>query len=173
MCKKKASFFIIAFLLDMNTKSIVQTGIVLLSVPFSLIGSVWLLWGLGYNVSIAVWVGLIALIGLDAETGVLLLLFMELAYKQAIKENRMNTDQDLKDAVIQGSVRRLRPKMMTVMAAIAGLLPIMWANGSGADVMKHIAAPMVGGLVTSFILGLVVYPAIYYIWKSKSIRRQL
>ncbi len=160
------TLFIIAFLLYMNTKSIVQTGIVLLSVPFSLIGAVWLLWGLGYNMSIAVWVGMIALMGLDAETGVLLLLFMELAYKQAIKDNRMNTDKDLQEAIIHGAVRRLRPKMMTVMAAFVGLLPIMWSDGAGADVMKRIAAPMVGGLVTSFLLGLLVYPAIYYIWKA-------
>jgi len=160
------TLFIIAFLLFMNTKSMVQTGIVLLSVPFSLIGAVWLLWAMGFNVSIAVWVGMIALMGLDAETGVLLLLFMELAYKKAVQENRMNTFQDLKDAIIQGSVRRLRPKMMTVMAAFVGLLPIMWSNGAGADVMKRIAAPMVGGLVTSFLLGLLVYPAIYYIWKA-------
>jgi Cu(I)/Ag(I) efflux system membrane protein CusA/SilA len=161
------TLFIIAFLLYMNTKSMVQTGIVLLSVPFSLIGAVWLLWAMGFNVSIAVWVGMIALMGLDAETGVLLLLFMELAYKKAVQEGRMNTVKDLKDAIIQGSVRRLRPKMMTVMAAFVGLLPIMWSNGAGADVMKRIAAPMVGGLVTSFLLGLLVYPAIYYIWKSR------
>ena len=160
------TLFIIAFLLYMNTKSMVQTGIVLLSVPFSLIGAVWLLWAMGFNISIAVWVGMIALMGLDAETGVLLLLFMELAYKKAMQENRMNTHQDLKDAIIQGSVRRLRPKMMTVMAAFVGLLPIMWSNGAGADVMKRIAAPMVGGLITSFLLGLIVYPAIYYIWKA-------
>ncbi len=160
------TLFIIAFLLYMNTKSMVQTGIVLLSVPFSLIGAVWLLWAMGFNISIAVWVGMIALMGLDAETGVLLLLFMELAYKQAVQENRMNTVKDLKDAIIQGSVRRLRPKLMTVMAAFVGLLPIMWSNGAGADVMKRIAAPMVGGLVTSFLLGLLVYPAIYYIWKA-------
>ena len=160
------TLFIIAFLLYMNTKSMVQTGIVLLSVPFSLIGAVWLLSALGYNISIAVWVGMIALMGLDAETGVLLLLFMELAYKQAVQQNRMNTHQDLKDAIIHGSVRRLRPKMMTVMAAFVGLLPIMWSDGAGADVMKRIAAPMVGGLVTSFLLGLLVYPAIYYIWKA-------
>jgi len=160
------TLFIIAFLLYMNTKSIVQTGIVLLSVPFSLIGAVWLLWAMGFNISIAVWVGMIALMGLDAETGVLLLLFMELAYKQAVKDGRMNTYQDLKDAILQGSVRRLRPKMMTVMAAFVGLLPIMWADGAGADVMKRIAAPMVGGLITSFLLGLLVYPAIYYIWKA-------
>ena len=116
------TLFIIAFLLYMNTKSMVQTGIVLLSVPFSLIGAVWLLWAMGFNVSIAVWVGMIALMGLDAETGVLLLLFMELAYKKAMQEKRLNTFDDLKEAIIQGSVRRLRPKMMTVMAAFAGLL---------------------------------------------------
>ena len=159
------TLFIIAFLLYMNTKSMVQTGIVLLSVPFSLIGAVWLLWALGYNISIAVWVGMIALMGLDAETGVLLLLFMELAYKQAVHENRMHTTQDLKEAILHGSVRRLRPKIMTVMAALVGLLPIMWADGAGADVMKRIAAPMVGGLFTSFLLGLLVYPAIYSVWK--------
>ena len=161
------TLFVISILLYMNTRSMVQTGIVLLSVPFSLIGAIWLLWALGYNVSIAVWVGMIALMGLDAETGVLLLLFMELAYKEAIQKNRMNTRKDLEDAIVQGSVRRLRPKMMTIMAAFVGLLPIMWSTGAGADVMKRIAAPMVGGLVTSFILGLLVYPAIYYIWKSK------
>jgi len=161
------TLFIISMLLYINTRSMVQTGIVLLSVPFSLIGAVWLLWVLGYNISIAVWVGMIALMGLDAETGVLLLLFMELAYKEAIRQNRMNTDENLKDAIIHGAVRRLRPKMMTVMAAFVGLLPIMWSDGAGADVMKRIAAPMVGGLVTSFVLGLVVYPAIYYIWKAK------
>ncbi len=160
------TLFIISLLLYMNTRSMVQTGIVLLSVPFSLIGAVWLLWALGYNISIAVWVGMIALMGLDAETGVLLLLFMELAYKEAIGQNRMNTHKDLEDAIVHGSVRRLRPKMMTVMAAFVGLLPIMWSTGAGADVMKRIAAPMVGGLVTSFILGLLVYPAIYYIWKA-------
>ena len=160
------TIFIIAFLLYMNTKSLVQTGIVLLSVPFSLVGAVWLLWAMGFNISIAVWVGMIALMGLDAETGVLLLLFMELAYKKAVAENRMNTTSDLKEAIIQGSVRRLRPKMMTVMAAFVGLLPIMWSDGAGADVMKRIAAPMVGGLLTSFLLGLLVYPAIYYIWKA-------
>lgn len=163
------TLFIIAMLLYMNTKSMVQTGIVLLSVPFSLIGAVWLLWALGYNISIAVWVGMIALMGLDAETGVLLLLFMELAYKDAVQKNRMKTREDLKEAIMHGAVRRLRPKMMTITAAFVGLLPIMWSTGTGADVMKRIAAPMVGGLVTSFILGLVVYPAIYYLWKAKEL----
>lgn len=160
------TLFIITFLLYLNTKSMGQTCIVLLSVPFSLIGAVWLLWVMGFNVSIAVWVGMIALMGLDAETGVLLLLFMELAFRQAMQDNRMNSRQDLREAILQGSVRRLRPKLMTVMAALVGLLPIMWSNGAGSDVMKRIAAPMVGGLVTSFLLGLLVYPAIYYLWKA-------
>ena len=161
------TLFIISLLLYMNTKSMVQTGIVLLSVPFSLVGAVWLLWALGYNISIAVWVGMIALMGLDAETGVLLLLFLELAYQDAVRRGKMNTREDLEEAIIHGAVRRLRPKLMTVMAAFMGLLPIMWSMGSGADVMKRIAAPMVGGLITSFILGLLVYPAVYFIWKYK------
>ncbi|MBI3601987.1 MAG: efflux RND transporter permease subunit [Candidatus Omnitrophica bacterium] len=161
--------FIIALLLYMNTKSVVPTAIVLLSVPFSLIGAVWLLWILGYNISIAVWVGMIALMGLDAETGVLLLLFMELAYKDMLQRGQMKTREDLKAAIIQGSVRRLRPKLMTVMAAFIGLLPIMFSAGTGADVMKRIAAPMVGGLISSFIIGLLVYPAIYYLWKVKGL----
>ena len=142
----------LAFLLLHEYKVDGKTGIVLLSVPFSLIGAVWLLWALGYNVSIAVWVGMIALMGLDAETGVLLLLFMELAYSQAIQENRMNTHQDLKDAIIQGSVRRLRPKMMTVMAAFVGLLPIMVSMGQVPMWMKRIAAT--GGRR----IGHIVYP---------------
>ncbi len=159
------TLFLICLLLYMNTKSVVKTGIVLLAVPFSLIGAVWLLWWLGYNVSIAVWVGMIALMGLDAETGVFMLLFLDLAYHEAIKRGRMRTEEDLREAIVHGAVKRVRPKMMTVMAAFMGLLPIMWATGAGADMMKRIAAPMVGGLFTSFILELLVYPAIYFIWK--------
>ena len=159
------TIFIICILLYMNTKSIVKTGIVLLAVPFSLIGAVWLLWILQYNVSIAVWVGMIALLGLDAETGVLMLLFLDIAYHDAVKKGKMHTEEDLKEAIIHGAVKRVRPKMMTVMAAFMGLLPIMWSMGTGADLMKRIAAPMVGGLFTSFILELLVYPAIYAIWK--------
>jgi Cu(I)/Ag(I) efflux system membrane protein CusA/SilA len=161
------TLFIICLLLYMNTKSMVKTGIVLLAVPFSLIGAVWLLWALGYNVSIAVWVGMIALMGLDAETGVFMLLFLDLAYHDAVQKGRMRTAQDLEEAIVHGAVKRVRPKMMTVMAAFMGLLPIMWSTGTGADMMKRIAAPMVGGLATSFILELLVYPAIYFIWKWK------
>ena len=159
------TFFIICFLLYLNSKSVVKTGIILLAVPFSLIGAVWLLYILGYNVSIAVWVGMIALMGLDAETGVFMLLFLDLAYHDAVEKGKMRTEEDLKEAIIQGAVKRVRPKMMTVMAAFMGLLPIMWSTGTGADMMKRIAAPMVGGLFTSFTLELLVYPAIYAIWK--------
>ena len=159
------TIFLITLLLYMNTKSFVKTGIVLLAVPFSLIGAVWLLWFLGHNVSIAVWVGMIALMGLDAETGVFMLLFLDLAYHEALEKGRMRTEADLEEAIVHGAVKRVRPKMMTVMAAFMGLLPIMWATGAGADMMKRIAAPMVGGLFTSFLLELLVYPAIYFIWK--------
>jgi Cu(I)/Ag(I) efflux system membrane protein CusA/SilA len=159
------TLFVICILLYMNTKSMVKTGIVLLAVPFSLVGAVWLLWLLDYNVSIAVWVGMIALMGLDAETGVFMLLFLDLSYNDAVSKSKMNTKEDLEEAIIHGAVKRVRPKMMTVMAAFMGLLPIMWSTGIGADVMKRIAAPMVGGLVTSFALELLVYPAVYLIWK--------
>ena len=159
------TLFIICVLLYMNTKSMVKTGIVLLAVPFSLVGAVWLLWVLGYHVSIAVWVGMIALMGLDAETGVFMLLFLDLSYYDAVNKGRMRTRLDLEEAVVHGAVKRVRPKMMTVMAAFMGLLPIMWSAGAGADMMKRIAAPMVGGLFTSFLMELLVYPAVYFIWK--------
>ncbi len=159
------TLFLICLLLYMNTRSAVKTGIVLLAVPFSLVGAVWLLWALGYHVSIAVWVGMIALMGLDAETGVFMLLFLDLAYHEAVEKGAMRTEKDLEEAIIHGAVKRVRPKMMTVMAAFMGLLPIMWAAGAGADAMKRIAAPMIGGLATSFLLELLVYPVIYFIWK--------
>jgi Cu(I)/Ag(I) efflux system membrane protein CusA/SilA len=159
------TLFLIALLLYMNTKSAVEAGIVLLAVPFSLIGAVWLLYLLGYNMSIAVWVGMIALMGLDAETGVFMLLFLDLAYEERVREGRMKTYQDLEEAIMHGAVKRVRPKMMTVMAAFLGLFPLMWSTGSGADMMKRVAAPMVGGLFTSFALELLVYPVIYSIWK--------
>ncbi len=159
------TLFLICLLLYMNTKSMVKTGIVLLAVPFSLIGAVWLLWVLGYDISIAVWVGMIALMGLDAETGVFMLLFLDLSYHEAVQKGKMRTAQDLEEAIIHGAVKRVRPKVMTVMAAFMGLLPIMWSTGTGADMMKRIAAPMVGGLLSSFALELLVYPVIYFVWK--------
>jgi Cu(I)/Ag(I) efflux system membrane protein CusA/SilA len=136
-----------------------------LAVPFSLIGAVWFLHLLDYNVSIATWVGMIALMGLDAETGVFMLLYLDLAYQDAVERGKMKTRQDLEEAVIHGAVKRIRPKMMTVLAAMLGLLPIMWSMGTGADLMKRIAAPMIGGLVTSFIMELLVYPPVYELWK--------
>ncbi|MEI6473016.1 MAG: efflux RND transporter permease subunit, partial [Holophagaceae bacterium] len=159
-------------LLYANTRSAFKAGLVMLAVPFSAIGAFWLLWGLDYNMSIAVWVGLIALMGLDAETGVFMLLFLDLSHDEAQRKGRLNTDGDLVEAIIHGAVKRVRPKAMTVAAAFMGLLPIMWSTGSGADLMKRIAAPMVGGLATSFLLELLVYPAIYYLWKKRSLPAQ-
>lgn len=159
------TIFIIVLLLYMSTKSMVKTGIVLLAVPFSAIGAIWLLWALGYNMSTAVWAGIIALLGLDAETGVFMLLYLDLAYNERVKQGKMKTFDDLKEAVIHGSVRRIRPKVMTVATNFLGFLPILWASGTGSDVMKRITAPMVGGLFTSFALELLVYPAVYFIWK--------
>ena len=161
------TLFIIFILLYMNTKSAAKTFIVLMAVPFSLIGAVWFLFFLGYNVSIAVWVGMIALMGLDAETGVFMLLFLDLSYEDMKKAGRMNNTGDLKEAVIHGAVKRVRPKMMTVAAAFMGLIPIMWSLGTGSDLMKRIAAPMIGGLASSFGLELLIYPAVYYLWKMK------
>ncbi len=156
-------------LLYANTKSAFKASIVMLAVPFSAIGAFWLLYLLGYNMSIAVWVGLIALMGLDAETGVFMLLFLDLSHDEAKREDRLNTTADLVEAIIHGAVKRVRPKAMTVFAAFLGLLPIMWSTGAGADLMKRIAAPMVGGLATSFILELLVYPSVYYLWKKREV----
>ncbi len=159
------TFVIIVLLLYMNTKSWVKSGIVLMAVPFSLIGAVWLLFLLGYNMSIAVWVGMIALMGLDAETGVFMLLYLDIAYHDMVRAGRMRTYADLEEAVIHGAVKRIRPKLMTVACAFLGLVPIMWSAGTGADLMKRIAAPMVGGLFTSFVLELLVYPPVFFLWK--------
>ncbi len=156
---------LIFLLLYMNTKSIVKTSIISLAVPFSAVGAVWFLWLLGYNMSIAVWVGLIALLGVDAETGVFMLLYLDIAYNQAKKEGRLRNLSDLREAIMNGAVRRLRPKFMTVATMAIGLIPIMWSTGTGSDVMKRIAAPMIGGIFTSFVLELVVYPVIYEVWK--------
>lgn len=159
------TIFIIFALIYLNTKSAVKAALVLLAVPFSLIGAVWFLYFLDYNLSIAVWVGMIALMGLDAETGVFMLLYLDLAYNDSVRRGRMKTAHDLDEAIIHGAVKRIRPKLMTVTAMFMGLIPIMWSMGSGADMMKRIAAPMIGGIFTSFILELLVYPPLYAIWK--------
>jgi len=159
------TIFLIFMLLYMNTKSAFKAAVVMLAVPFSVVGAVWLMYLLGYNVSIAAWVGMIALMGLDAATGVFMLLFLDLSYEEAKKNNKLRNMVELHDAIIHGAVKRIRPKMMTVAAASMGLMPIMWSIGAGADVMKRVAAPMVGGLFTSFIMELLVYPPIYEFWK--------
>jgi Cu(I)/Ag(I) efflux system membrane protein CusA/SilA len=159
------TLFIVFLLLYFNTGSAVKTFIILLAVPFSAIGAVWFLYLLGYNMSIAVWVGLIALLGVDAETAVFMLLYLDLAYHEAQKKGLMRSWDDLREAIVNGAVKRLRPKVMTVSCMLFGLLPIMWSVGAGADVMKRIAAPMIGGILTSFLMELVVYPPIFAIWK--------
>jgi Cu(I)/Ag(I) efflux system membrane protein CusA/SilA len=156
---------VIFLLLYLNARSLAKVLIVLIAVPFSLVGAFLLLWILGYHLSVAVWVGIIALAGVDAETGMVMLLYLDVAYDRWKKEGRMNTLGELEGAVMEGAVQRVRPKMMTVLAILMGLLPIMWSSGTGTDVMKRIAAPMIGGIITSFILELLIYPAIYTLWK--------
>lgn len=163
---------LIFVLLYANTRSPFKALVVMLAVPFSAVGAVWLFHLLHYNVSIAAWVGMIALLGLDAETGVFMLLFLDLSWDEAKRAGRLNTLADMDEAIIHGAVKRARPKMMTVCAAFMGLLPILWSTSAGADVMKRIAAPMIGGLVTSFLLELLVYPAIYKVWKRRTEMRQ-
>ena len=159
------TLFLIMMLLYMNTKSIAETMLIILAVPFSAVGAIWFLYFLGYNMSIGVWVGLIALLGVDAETAIFMLLYLNIAYEGAKKEGKMKSLADLQDAIHTGAVKRIRPKFMTVAVMFMGLVPIMWSAGAGADVMRRIAAPMIGGIFTSFILELVVYPAIYEVWK--------
>ncbi len=159
------TILLIVMLLYLNTKSMTKTMIIILAVPFSAVGAIWFLYFLGYNMSIGVWVGLIALMGVDAETGVFMMLYLDLAHDQAKAEGKLKSLGDLQAAIMHGAVKRIRPKFMTVATMFLGLIPIMWSVGTGADVMKRIAAPMIGGIFTSFILELVVYPAIYEVWK--------
>jgi Cu(I)/Ag(I) efflux system membrane protein CusA/SilA len=163
------TLMIVCLLLYWNTRSIVETGIVLLAVPFSLVGAIWILYLLGYSVSVAVWVGVIALAGLDAETGVVMLLYLTLAYQKRVAADRMRNLYDLREAIVEGAAHRIRPKLMTVLTMMIGLVPVLWSTGTGADVMKRIAAPIVGGLVTSFVLELTVYPAIFALWKRRKL----
>lgn len=159
------TLFLIVLLIYLNTRSFIKTSIVLLAVPFSAIGAVWFLYLLGYNMSIGVWVGMIALLGVDAETGVFMLLYLDLAYDEAKREGRLRSLADLRQAIMNGAVKRLRPKFMTVATTAIGLVPVMWSTGTGADMMKRIAAPLIGGIFTSFALELIVYPVVYEIWK--------
>ncbi len=162
---------LILLLLYLNFRSLVKSLIVLLSVPFAAIGAIWYLDYLGYNLSVAVWVGIIALAGVAAETGVVMLVYLDDAYERRVREGRMRTTQDLHEAIVEGAVQRVRPKMMTVAAIMGGLLPIMWTTGTGADVMKRIAAPMIGGMVSSTMLTLLVIPVLYAMWRWREIKR--
>jgi Cu(I)/Ag(I) efflux system membrane protein CusA/SilA len=159
------TLFCILLLLYFNTRSVVRTAMVVLALPLSAVGAIWCLYLLDYNMSVGVWVGLIALLGVDAETGVFMLLYLDLAYAEARKNGRLVTRADLHEAIMQGAVKRLRPKVMTVATMFVGLIPIMWAVGTGSDVMKRIAAPMIGGILTSFLVELVIYPPLYQVWK--------
>ena len=164
---------LICMLLYLNTGSLAKTTIVLLAVPFSAVGAIWFLYAVGYNMSVAVWVGLIALLGIDAETGVFMLLYLDLAYEEAKRNGRLESLGDLREAIVHGAAKRLRPKFMTFATTCIGLFPVMWATGTGSDVMKRIAAPMIGGIFTSFVLELLVYPAIYEVWRWNTSLRKL
>jgi copper/silver efflux system protein len=163
---------IIFLLLYLSTRSLAETAIVLLAIPFSLIGAVWMLWFLDYHLSVAVAVGLIALAGLDAQTGVVMLLYLRMSHDTRERADQLRTEAELDDAIVEGAARRVRPKVMTVLTMLIGLLPLLFSTGAGADVMRRIAAPMVGGLITSFLLELTVYPAIYAVWKRRVLRRR-
>ena len=163
------TLLLITLIIYLNTKSAIKTAIVMLAVPFSLVGAFWAIYLCGYNLSVAVWVGIIALAGLDAETGVVMLLYLDLAFADWKKRGALNTAADLHDAIYHGAVKRVRPKAMTACVIIAGLAPILWSHGAGADVMKRIATPMVGGVITSTIMELAVYPAIYFLWRSREL----
>ncbi|HXT38743.1 MAG TPA: efflux RND transporter permease subunit, partial [Candidatus Angelobacter sp.] len=165
------TLLIIILIIYLNTRSAVKTAIVMLAVPFSLVGAFWVIYLLGYNMSVAVWIGIIALAGLDAETGVVMLLYLDLAYDEWKRRGAMRNVTDLRDAIYHGAVKRVRPKAMTACVIIAGLAPILWSHGTGADVMKRIATPMVGGVVTSTLMELLVYPAIFFLWRSRGVRR--
>jgi Cu(I)/Ag(I) efflux system membrane protein CusA/SilA len=164
-----ATLLLVFVLLWLNMRSVRDALTVMLAVPFSLVGAVWILWLLHFNMSVAVWVGLIALAGLDAETGTVMLLYLNLAVKGRRAEGRLRSEAELEDAIVEGAAHRIRPKLMTVCAILLGLLPILWSHGAGADVMKRIAAPMVGGVLTSFILELLVYPAVFAMTRRRSV----
>jgi Cu(I)/Ag(I) efflux system membrane protein CusA/SilA len=163
---------IIFLLLYLNFRGVAESLIVMLALPFSLVGGIWFLWLLGYNTSVAVWVGFIALAGVAAETGVVMLIYLDEAFHRRGLEGRMRSSADVADAVREGALERLRPVIMTVTAIIAGLAPIMWSTGAGGDVMKRIASPMVGGMLTATVLTLVVIPAIYLLWRRWQVARK-
>jgi Cu(I)/Ag(I) efflux system membrane protein CusA/SilA len=161
---------VILLLLYLNFRSLTKSLIVLLSVPFAVIGAIWYLQYLDYNLSVAVWVGIIALAGVATETGVVMFVYLDEAYERRVREGRLASIRDLREAVMEGAVQRVRPKIMTVAAIMGGLLPIMWTSGTGADVMKRMAAPMIGGMASSTILTLVIIPVLYFVWRRVQLR---
>jgi len=164
---------LVLFLLYCNTRSAVKTLIVILAVPFSAVGAIWMVYALGYHLSAAVWLGIIALLGIDAETGIFMLLYLDLAYESVRRSQQHLTRVHLFEAVVEGAAKRLRPKFMTFVTMGAGLLPVLWSTGPGSEVMKRIAAPMIGGIFTSFILELLVYPAVYLLWKERTVTAEV
>jgi Cu(I)/Ag(I) efflux system membrane protein CusA/SilA len=166
------TILIIFVLLYLNFKSVGRSLLVMLTVPFSLVGGILFLYVLDYNLSVAVWVGLIALAGVATEIGVVMIVYLDEAFKKYQDEGRWSTLQDLIEATIEGAVKRVRPIVMTAMAIIFGLLPIMWSHGTGADVMKRIAAPMIGGMLTTTLLTLFVIPAVYVWWRELELSRR-
>jgi Cu(I)/Ag(I) efflux system membrane protein CusA/SilA len=160
---------IIVLLIRINTRSWVKTGIVMLAVPFSLVGALWTLYLLGYHLSTAVWVGMIALMGVDAQTGVFMLLYLDLAYESARRFGNVRSLADLRHVILEGAAMRIRPKFMTVTTVLIGLLPIFWSTRPGSDLMKRIAAPMAGGIISSFLMELLIYPVLYMIWRQREI----
>src|ERR1700676_5437699 len=164
---------LIFFLIYCSTQSFVKTLIVTLAVPFSAVGAVWMVSALGYNMSFAVWLGVLALLGIDAETGVFMLLYLDLAYEEARRDNLRLTKVQLYEAIVEGAARRLRPKFMTFATMSIGLIPVLWYTRPGSEIMNRITAPMIGGICTSVILELLVYPAIYAVWRERSLKQEL
>jgi Cu(I)/Ag(I) efflux system membrane protein CusA/SilA len=162
---------LIVMLLYLANRSWIRVGIILLAVPFSLIGAFWFLWWLDYDMSLAVWVGIIALLGVDAETGQVMLLYLDTTWERWKREGRLGSTTDLVAAIHEGAVRRIRPKTMTVATDMLGLLPLLWAAGSGADVTRRLAAPLIGGIAVSFLMELLVYPVLFYLWKRRGLPR--
>ncbi|HEY0840994.1 MAG TPA: efflux RND transporter permease subunit, partial [Vulgatibacter sp.] len=163
---------LIVMLLYIHFRNVVETLIVLLSVPFAMVGSIWLLWLLDYRLSTAVYIGMIALVGLAAETGIVMITYLDRAYLQRKAEGKINSLEDIAEAHREGTVQRVRPKLMTVATTAVGLVPILWSTGAGADVMKRIAAPMVGGLVTSVFLTLEIIPVVYTYWRHAQLKAE-
>jgi len=166
------TLLLVVMLLYFNTKSFIKTGIILLALPFSMVGAIWYLYFAGYHLSVAVWVGIIALLGVSAETGVVMLLYLDIAYDNWVRRGDMKNLADLRHSIFEGAVKRIRPKMMTVMVLFFGLLPILIGHGAGADVMKRIAAPMAGGIFTSLVMELTMFPAIFYVIKKRGMKEE-